>query len=139
MKWLYLFFCPILVFCADLSETQKPEPASSEEVQPIPEESVQSLSPDTYRKQFYRTLIFIIAIILIALLLIWWMRKFSKNQTFQANHKKNIKILERRQVSPSTFLYHIQIGSKQVIISESKCDVRMITTLDFDETDTFTN
>jgi flagellar biogenesis protein FliO len=139
MKWIYLFFFPLLIVSADLPEAQKTEPPVSEELQPAPEESVPSLSPDIYRKQFYRTLIFIIAIIVIALLLIWWMRKFSKNQTFQANHKKNIKILERRQVSPSTFLYHIQIGSKQVIISESKCDVRLITTLDFEETDLPTN
>ena len=63
------------------------------------------------------------------------MRRYAKNRPFQVNHKKNIKILERRQISPATFLYHIQIGNKQIVISESKSEVRVVANLDWDETE----
>ncbi len=130
MKWLYLILCPLLLFSNE--EEILPSHPANEAVQ---EEMPPSLSTDMYQKQFIRTLIVTAIIVVAAFLLIWLFRKFSKDRPFQINHKKNIKILERRQISPSTFLYHIQIGNKQLILSESKLEARVVTTLDWDEED----
>ncbi len=139
MKWLYFILFPMLAFAADvLPQTQQSEPVVTEEVAPETEEVDPVPSSDMYQKQFYRTLILTLIIVVGSLALIWFVRKFSKDRPFQANHKKNIKILERRQISPSTYLYHIQIGSKQIVISESKNEVRVVANLDWDESEVST-
>lgn len=128
MKWLYLIICPLLLF-----GNEEELLTSHPETETIHEEITPSLSADMYQKQFVRTLIVTAIIVIAAFLIIWLFRKFAKDRPFQINHKKNIKILERRQISPSTFLYHIQIGNKQLILSESKLEARVVTTLDWDE------
>ena len=139
MRYLFLILFPMLAFAADIPlQTQQSEPVVNEEIAPAPEEVAPALSSDMYQKQFYRTLILTLIIVVGSLALIWFVRKFSKDRPFQANHKKNIKILERRQISPSTYLYHIQIGSKQIVISESKNEVRVVANLDWDESEVST-
>lgn len=140
MKWLFIALFPLFVFAADTPPQSPPPPASTEtpateEIVPESEEVAPALSSDMYQKQFYRTLILTLIIVVGALVLIWFVRKFSKDRPFQANHKKNIKILERRQISPSTYLYHIQIGSKQIVISESKNEIRVVANLDWDDSE----
>lgn len=120
MRWLFCFFLPWLIYADEIVP---------EEIQPKPV----NLSSELYQKQFFHTLIIIVVIVITAFVLIWLMRRFSKDRPLQMNHKKNIKILERRQISPNTYLYHMEIGTKQFVISESKCDVRLITNLDWNE------
>jgi flagellar biogenesis protein FliO len=140
MRWIYILLLPFALYAVEpasepTSPPDKVEAPINEEVSHIKEELPSELSPDIYKKQFFRTLIIIVIIGGGALTLIWLMRRFSKSGTFQANQKKNIKILERRQISPNTYLYHIQIGTKQCVISESKCDVRVIANLDWDDSE----
>jgi flagellar biogenesis protein FliO len=140
MRWIFILFLPFAIY-ANEPQLEAPtlgdkaETPVSEEVSQQKEDLQNELSPDIYRKQFFRTLILIVIIGGGALTLIWLMRRFSKRGTFQTNQKKNIKILERRQISPNTFLYHIQVGTKQCVISESKCDVRVVANLDWDESE----
>ncbi len=89
---------------------------------------------DTYKYQFTSTLIVVIVIIVAAVAFIYLLRRFSSKQTFQINHHKNIKILERRHLSPNTYLYHIEIGNKQFVIAESKCNITHISDLNWEET-----
>ena len=135
MKWLYILLFPILIFSQEIVGNQENISSPDEEIQIEHKESQQTLSSDVYKKQFYRTFVLIFIIVVGSFLLIWLVRKFAKDRPFQVNHKKNIKILERRQISPNTYLYHLQIGTKQVIISESKYEVRVITNLDWDQPD----
>lgn len=140
MRWIFILCLPFVIYASEPQKetppaTDKVETAAPEEISPLKEELPTELSPDIYRKQFFRTLILIVIIGGGALTLIWLMRRFSKSGTFQANQKKNIKILERRQISPNTYLYHIQIGTKQCVISESKCDVRVVANLDWDDSE----
>lgn len=85
-----------------------------------------------YQKQFFKTLIFICVLILFALIVIFIYRRASPmSKITKRNSRNNIKILERRSLSPQTYLYHIQVGDKQFILSESKVDVRNVATLDW--------
>ncbi len=131
MRYLFLILFPILLSATELPPSSETETTATEEIAP-------NLNPDIYQKQFYKTFIVTLIIVVGSLALIWYVRKFSKDHHFQTNHKKNIKILERRQISPNTYLYHIQIGSKQIVISESKNDVRVVANLDW-ETSEITN
>lgn len=98
-----------------------------------------SASPPAYldeghQKQFFITLIFICVLILFALIVIYVYRRASPmSKITKKNSRNNIKILERRSISPQTYLYHIQVGDKQFIVSESKVDVRSVATLDWPE------
>ncbi len=135
MRLWYFLLLPLLAFAAEPEAVAKPVETEVEEVQPEADNVQSPISSDMYRKQFFRTLIVIVIIGVIAIVLISLMRRYAKNRPFQVNHKKNIKILERRQISPVTFLYHIQIGNKQIVISESKNEVRVVANLDWDETE----
>lgn len=131
MKWLYVtLLAPLLLFADDAVELPTPEP--------VPEQTIE-LHADMYRAQFFRTLALVIIFAIGALLLIWFVRRFAKNNQFVTNQRKNIKVLERRQISPNTSLYHIQVGKKQFVLSESKLEVRNLTHLDWSESDTPAN
>jgi len=132
MRTLLFILFTVCAYAADAPA----EPPSSEEVQVKPEGSPPSFTEDIYQKQFSRTLIVSIVVILFAIFVVWMTRRLSKNRPLYANHHKNLKILERRQISPSTYLYHMQIGNKQFVISESKCDVRLVATLDWSDSET---
>ena len=86
-----------------------------------------------YQGQFFKTLIAIVIIIMVALFVIWMIRRAGPSRIYQSNKQKNIKIIERRAISSQTFLYHVQVGDKQFIMSESKMDVRTLATLDWPE------
>lgn len=133
MKWLFALLIPLLAY-AEEPAPQPPAqaPTSIEEVKP--EASPVAISSDVYQKQFFRTLVVILIIVGGAVVLILLTRRLSKNRPLLMNHKKNLKILERRQLSPNTYLYHMQMGNKQFVISESKLEVRLIANLDWDET-----
>ena len=53
----------------------------------------------------------------------------EEGRSIQINHKKHMKILERRPLSPNTYLYLVQIGDQQCMIAESKFQVKHLTTL----------
>lgn len=104
----------------DQDEQIKPEPTTPNFIDP------------NYQKQFFKTLIFICILIVFAMLIIYVYKRASPMSTIsKRNSRGNIKILERRSLSPQTYLYHIQVGDKQFILSESKVDVRNVSTLDW--------
>ncbi len=109
--------------------------------QPLKDSSDEDVKPEAttppfldsgYQKQFFKTLIFVAILLTFFLLVIYiYKRGAPINKLTSKNSKNNIKILERRALSPQTYLYHIQVGDKQFILSESKIDTRHITTLDW--------
>lgn len=112
------------------SSTQAPDGSEIEEVRPEADPPVFDF---TYRDQFVKMLIAIVIIILVALLVIWIIRRSGPSRTFQNNRGRNIKVIERRAISSQTYLYHIEVGGKQFIVAESKVDVRTLGTLDWPE------
>lgn len=136
MKKLFsLFLCSLFL---GLIPLQASEPSSSQEETPItvtPESDAPHISQAEYGKQFTKTLIAIIIIVVVAIATIWLLKKFAVKRPLQLNHNKNIKILERRHLSPNTCLYHIEVGGKQFILAESKFHIKNVLTIDWTEED----
>jgi flagellar biogenesis protein FliO len=133
MKLLYFFLLPSFFLFSDVdsSKDSMQEPIQNEEV--TPESTPIIISQDAYKKDFYNTLLALVGIVVIALISILFIKRFGKNRIFQMNSSKNIKVLEQRFISPNTALFHIQVGDKQFIVSESKLEVKFITHLDWDQ------
>lgn len=127
----------VTVTPADRSlEKQNQAPAEDDaDEMPTPSGSSPDSAHYNYSKQFTATLIAILIILLLVLLVIWIMRRFSTNRPIQMNHRKHIKILERRPLSPNTYVYLVQVGDKQFVIAESKFQVHNVATLDWNETE----
>jgi flagellar biogenesis protein FliO len=133
MKLLKLFLLPCLLAFAEPSTNEeiKPEEVQTEEV--VPQSDPPIISGDTYKKDFYTTLFSLVIVLVIAIVLTVLIKKLGKNKIFQMNGTKNIKVLEQRFISPNTSLFHVQVGDKQFIISESKLEVKFITNLDWNQ------
>jgi hypothetical protein len=87
-----------------------------------------------YNQQFFKILIFICLLIIFAMIIIFIYRRSTPiGSITKKNSRNNIKILERRSLSPQTYLYHIQVGNKQFILSESKVETRTVATMDWPE------
>jgi flagellar protein FliO/FliZ len=100
------------------------------EVTQQPEPTVEWDATGEYKATFFRTLFLIIGVILVVLIAVWVLKRMALGKPMVSNHYRNIKILERRPLSPQTILYQIEIGGRQVIIAESKVDVRVLTQFD---------
>ena len=99
---------------------------------PKPEADPPVFFDGSHQKQFIRTLIFICVIIILAMIIVYVYKKGAPMSSItKRNSGNNIKILERRSLSAQTYLYHIQVGDKQFILSESKVEVRNVSTLDW--------
>ncbi len=83
-----------------------------------------------YKTAFFRTVFLIVGVIALVLIVMYLLKRLATNRPLMTNHHKNIKILERRALSPQTILYQVEIGGRQVLIAESKVEVKRITEFD---------
>lgn len=79
----------------------------------------------------WKILSILFGIIVLALVAMWIFRKFSLGSFQNSNGQSNIKILERRAISPKSMLYLVEIGGQKLLISESQLEVRPISDLDW--------
>lgn len=84
-----------------------------------------------YKPTFFKMLLILIALIALIFLTFWIFRRLMRMRISQANLTKNVKILEKRALSPKTLLYIIELDGKRVLISESTLEVKKIK--DFDD------
>jgi len=128
-------FCLFCLFLCSFVLAEEQEPTSPtldpQTIQSASEEN--GLSWDAsgeYKIAFFRTLFIIIAIGAIALIIIYYLKKLSTGRPMMVNNYKNIKILERRPLSPQTILYQIEVGTRQIIVAESKVEIKVLTSFD---------
>lgn len=95
---------------------------------PLPPELIEQEQPsdDRFYHEFVKMLLTLGFIILLIFVLIWMMKKMSNVKIEQSNLGSSIKILEKRNLSPKTTLYLLDIGDKGVAISESINGVTLI-------------
>ncbi|MCH9621430.1 MAG: hypothetical protein S4CHLAM20_08500 [Chlamydiia bacterium] len=97
-----------------------------------PEATTPNFIDPSYQKQFFRTLIFLCILIIFGMIIVYIYKRSSPMSVIsKKNGRGNIKILERRSLSSQTQLYHVEVGDKQFILSESKVEVRNVSTLDW--------
>lgn len=128
-------------------ETPAPAEPAKQEAAPLPKAPVMDdetsedgeLKPQAthewdmnqqYKAAFMKTILIIIAIIFGVFIVIWLLRRMAGSRSMVSNHYKNIKVLERRHLSPQTMLYQVEIGGRQVLIAESKVHVSTLTEFD---------
>lgn len=104
----------------------------SEIIQVTPDDDGTKHLPEIdYKSQFYKTLLFIGFLLIVCFAIILCFRRFNRKRPFSMNREKNIKILERRAISSQTQIFHIQIGDKQLILSESKVNTQISNTFEW--------
>lgn len=94
------------------------------------EEIYPSVSGTEYKPAFFKMLLILIALISLIFLTFWIFKRMMRMRVTQANMTKNIKVLEKRVISPKSMLYLVEIEGKRVLISESNLEVRKIKDLD---------
>jgi len=129
----------LFVFAGPLFSEDGAEPKAKQEA-PMPKDEMPPPSDEdfpitestpSYENAFMKMILILVGLLIVIFLSIWLLKRFSRSRVTSMNHLRNIKILERRPLSPKTMLYLIDIGGKQVVISESHLEVRKITTIDW--------
>lgn len=130
-KILFLLF--VNVFPLFVLVAQESGHTSSPSTKPQKEQIDKDLFPEKstsdFRSTFMKMVWSLIALIALLFLTFWLFRRLSKMRLHQANQLKNIKILEKRAISPKTCLYLIETEGDKVLISESQLEVRLINKL----------
>jgi flagellar biogenesis protein FliO len=93
---------------------------------PTQEQSISEIMP-SYENAFLKMFITLIILLVATFAIIWLLKRFSRTG-FSQNYGKSIKILERKQLSPKTTLYIVEIEEKKTIIAESQLEVKQILT-----------
>ena len=122
------------IFSEDSAEpkTKQEAPTPKSEMPPLTDQDFPvTESPPSYENAFMKMILILVGLLLIIFLSIWLLKRFSRSRITSMNHLRNIKILERRPLSPKTMLYLIDIGGKQIVISESHLEVRKVTSIDW--------
>ncbi|NGX51017.1 MAG: hypothetical protein K1060chlam2_00874 [Chlamydiae bacterium] len=133
MRYLKLF---LLLCCLPLLADVESSPVKKVEEQKI--EDMRDETPpvdvnkatESYETAFIKTIVVLVAFLLLILLTIWMFKKISRGRMRTFNYHKTVKILEKRPLSPKSMLYLIEVGGKQVLIAESQFEVRTVVTLD---------
>ncbi len=116
-----------------------PSPPDNPPVVPIPlnQEAPSSLPPpslpsshemtDSYENAFVRMLVTLLGLVFLVFATFWVLRRMGKGK-FKMGSSRMINVIERRAISPKTMLYIVEVGNKQVLISESQVEVRALST-----------
>lgn len=76
---------------------------------------------------FRQMLVSLAAVCSLILVTAWFLKRFMKTRLEQINSGSTIKILERRNLTPKSVVYLLDIEGKKVLIAESQTGVHMLT------------
>ena len=83
----------------------------------------------SYQHAFIRMLLSLLGLLALVFATFWFLKRMGKGK-FRMGSGHAIHILEKRSLSPKTFLYVVEIEGKHVLISESQLEVRGLTTFE---------
>ncbi|NGX56179.1 MAG: hypothetical protein K1060chlam5_00416 [Candidatus Anoxychlamydiales bacterium] len=86
-----------------------------------------------FKSIFFKMLFTLIALIGLILASVYFFKRFAKIKFNSQNVNSNIKILEKRAISPKSMLYLIEVNGKRSLVSESHLEVRKVMDLDSKE------
>jgi len=88
------------------------------------------ISPGDTDNQFFSAFLNTMIMLAVVLILIFIASRFLKNlvntKTQQANNASDIKIIEKRTLSPKSTLYLLNIKGKEIVIAESHTGISTI-------------
>ena len=100
-----------------------------EEVEAVPAEELPSWAegPDfDWAAQFMKMMITLSFILISLVALGWVLKRVLKTRMDVANATSEIKILERRIVSPKSSIYLIKVRHKEIVIAESAAGIQSL-------------
>ncbi|OGN61311.1 MAG: hypothetical protein A3F40_02130 [Chlamydiae bacterium RIFCSPHIGHO2_12_FULL_27_8] len=128
------FFILIFLLFSNFSNLRSEENIDYQNQTIISQEADQeALKAPEFKGAFFKMLFMLFALIALIFITFWLFKRFSKVKMHQINLTKNIKILEKRPLSPKTMLYLIEVNGKKLLISESNLEVRPIKDLEIKE------
>ena len=130
MFTLLLFLTPFVGVLAEEQQPATPAPSSMEETPIAMPESIE------YGGLFWKTMLTLVAILVFFTIVYYLLRRVTGFRSTKMNLMKNIKILEKRPLSPKSMLYLVEVAGRQFLLAESQIEVRPITQLDWIEEET---
>lgn len=115
----FLFFICITFALPIMAETAELDPAIA------PNE-------DHFMRDFMNMLASLGLIIIVIFIASWLMKRLMSTRMQQMNETSEIKILERRTLTPKTAIYLIEIGGKGLAVAESTNGITLLTQLPTD-------
>jgi flagellar biogenesis protein FliO len=107
----------------DLQKTQAAD--ISKEIENLDKSVKTDLPQIEYKGAFFKMVLSLIAILVLGGITIWSLKRITKSRLYSANMNYEIKILEKRVLSPKSILYLIEYDGKRMIVSESQLDMRI--------------
>jgi len=92
-------------------------------------QQVQSNS-DQFESAFKRMLWVLAGLVALIIATVWMIRRLMNIRLSQTNNLSSIKILEKRNLSPKSVLYIVEVDEKRVLLAESQIELRKLTTLE---------
>ena len=83
-----------------------------------------------YENAFVKMFLMLLLLIVLVFFTIWMFKRLSHGRIRLLNNTRSIKILERRPLSAKSILYLVEVGGKQVLVSESQAEVRSLAVFD---------
>ena len=94
------------------------------------EETVLMPESIEYGGLFWKTILTLIGIVVVFVLVFYLLREWLGIRSTRMNYLKNIKILEKRPLSPKSMLYLVEVAGRQFLLAESQLEVRPITEIE---------
>jgi flagellar protein FliO/FliZ len=135
LKILLTLFTPLLSLCGDELAVRQNSPDFSEELCLNEPTSSLDLAATSYETAFLRMLFVLIGLLIVLCLGVFLFKKYASARLQQSNHTRNIKILEKRAISPKSMLYLIEVGGKTMLIGESQLELRQLSSLEWIESE----
>ncbi len=133
-----LFLLFFVSTAALLASGQEPSPNNTPtktEVQTVTESPTQTSSlslfesksqTSSYEHAFLKMILTLIGLLVLVFGTLWILRKLSHGRIGSFSSLKKIKILEKKPLSPKTVLYLIELGGKQIFLTESQLEVKTL-------------
>jgi flagellar biosynthetic protein FliO len=127
----YFLFLLVLI-CSNVvaQETNTPAPAPVKQESPFSVTELQNQATNG-EDHFFRDLMNMFAslglIIIVIFIASWFMKRILNTRLQQMNATSEIKILERRSLTPKTAIYLVEIGGKGMALAESTNGITLLT------------
>lgn len=72
-----------------------------------------------YWNEFLQMILSLGTVVIILLFVAWFLRRFINKKVLQGNQSNEIKIIERRMLSPKSTLYLLEVKDKLLLVSDS--------------------
>lgn len=87
------------------------------------------LQGDQFQTAFWKMVWVLAGLIALVILTVWMLRRLTNIRLQQSNRYSSIKILEKRNLSPKSILYVVEVEGRRILVSESHLEIRKLDTM----------